>query len=84
MFARERVRLRGAAARQALTCPLRRSIIIIASTSFLLAGGDLANSKRFCDFVGYSLASSIFSQHLWNMGIAIVTYMILVHPLVRV
>jgi hypothetical protein len=59
-----------------------RSLMIVATTSYLLTGQDLGSQYGFCAFAGFITAVSIFTQHLWNLAIGIVTYMILVHPLV--
>ncbi|EPQ30148.1 uncharacterized protein PFL1_02265 [Pseudozyma flocculosa PF-1] len=63
------------------TSDLAASIVVIVSTACLLAGVDLAETTALCSFLGYSLSVSVFAQHLWNLAIALVTYMILVHPL---
>ncbi|SPO27741.1 uncharacterized protein UTRI_04219_B [Ustilago trichophora] len=63
------------------TSDLATSIVIIITTACLLANINLVQQRDPCTFLGYILVSSIFSQHLWNLSIAIVTYMILVHPL---
>ncbi|SPO32475.1 uncharacterized protein UTRI_04219 [Ustilago trichophora] len=63
------------------TSDLATSIVIIITTACLLANINLVEQRDPCTFLGYILVSSIFSQHLWNLSIAIVTYMILVHPL---
>ena len=63
------------------TSDLVTSIVIIITTACLIANINLVQHDAPCTFLGYILVSSIFSQHLWNLSIAIVTYMILVHPL---
>ncbi|KAN0060733.1 hypothetical protein ACQY0O_007391 [Thecaphora frezii] len=63
------------------TSDLIASIDVIISTSCLLAGVDLTRARAFCGFLGYILSTAVFTQHCWNLGIALVTYMILVHPL---
>ncbi|PWN31435.1 family A G protein-coupled receptor-like protein [Meira miltonrushii] len=63
------------------TSDLVSSIIITATTSYLVAGGNLASASKFCTFAGYIFSASIWTQHLWNFSIAVITYMILVHPL---
>lgn len=57
------------------------SIVIAATSAFLIAGGSLLEATRFCTFAGYSFSVAIWTQHLWNLSIAAITYMILVHPL---
>ncbi|KAJ9479912.1 G_PROTEIN_RECEP_F1_2 domain-containing protein [Pseudozyma hubeiensis] len=63
------------------TSDLVTSIAIIITTACLIAKINLVREDGACTFLGYVLVTSIFSQHLWNLSIAIVTYMILVHPL---
>lgn len=63
------------------TSDLVTSIVIIVTTACLLANINLVQAQAPCTFLGYVFISSIFSQHLWNLSIALVTYMILVHPL---
>lgn len=63
------------------TSDLVTTVIIIITTSLLLANVNLVRNDGACTFLGYILSTSIFTQHLWNLAIAIVTYMILVHPL---
>lgn len=63
------------------TSDLATSIAIIITTACLIAKINLVREDGACTFLGYVLVTSIFSQHLWNLSIAIVTYMILVHPL---
>ncbi|SNX85904.1 uncharacterized protein MEPE_04613 [Melanopsichium pennsylvanicum] len=63
------------------TSDLVTSIVIIITTACLIAQINLVHHEHPCTILGYILVSSIFSQHLWNLSIAIVTYMILVHPL---
>lgn len=63
------------------TSDLATSIVIILTTACLIANINLVQHDAPCTFLGYILVSSIFSQHLWNLSIALVTYMILVHPL---
>lgn len=64
-----------------LTLP--RSSTIIASTAYLVDGGDFRTGRavRACTFLGYALSSGLYAQHMWNLAILAVTYMILVHPL---
>lgn len=63
------------------TSDLATSVVIIITTACLIANINLVQHHQPCTLLGYILVSSIFSQHLWNLSIAIVTYMILVHPL---
>ncbi|PWN47388.1 hypothetical protein IE53DRAFT_371496 [Violaceomyces palustris] len=63
------------------TSDLASSLLIIISTAALLGDVNLTQEHELCTFLGYTLATSIFTQHLWNLSIVIVTYMILVHPL---
>ncbi|EST09441.1 G protein-coupled receptor, rhodopsin-like protein [Kalmanozyma brasiliensis GHG001] len=63
------------------TSDLVTSITVIITTACLIGEINLVQHDAPCSFLGYILVSSIFSQHLWNLSIAIVTYMILVHPL---
>lgn len=63
------------------TSDLVSSLIITTTTSFLIANGNLTRATKFCTFAGFIFSSSIWTQHLWNLSIAGITYMILVHPL---
>ncbi|KAK0529812.1 hypothetical protein OC835_004225 [Tilletia horrida] len=73
------------------TSDLISSSVIIISTSYLITHdhADKADSRNIgfaqapvlCDILGFLTASSIFTQHLWNLAIATVTYSILVFPL---
>lgn len=63
------------------TSDLVSSLIIASTTSFLIANGNLYDASRFCTFAGFVFSSSLWTQHLWNVSIAVITYMILVHPL---
>lgn len=63
------------------TSDLVTTVVIIITTSLLLANVNLVANDGACTFLGYILSTSIFTQHLWNLAIAVVTYMILVHPL---
>ena len=63
------------------TSDLATSLVIIVTTACLIANVNLVQHHAPCTFLGYILVSSIFSQHLWNLSIAVVTYMILVYPL---
>lgn len=53
----------------------------MCTSAFSIAGGRLGDTHRFCTFAGYIFATSIWTQHLWNLSIAVITYMILVRPL---
>jgi hypothetical protein len=63
------------------TSDMMSSLIITSTTVFLVNGGNLTEATRFCTFAGYVFSTAIFTQHLWNLSIASITYMILVHPL---
>ncbi|UZJ54746.1 hypothetical protein CBS101457_004066 [Exobasidium rhododendri] len=63
------------------TSDLVSSLIIIATSSYSLSGGNLSTATKFCSFAGYSFTVAVWTQNLWNLAIAIITYMILVHPL---
>ncbi|TKY84497.1 hypothetical protein EX895_006398 [Sporisorium graminicola] len=63
------------------TSDLATSVVIIITTACLIANINLVSHDAPCTFLGYILISSIFSQHLWNLSIAVITYMILVYPL---
>ncbi|PWN30876.1 hypothetical protein BDZ90DRAFT_229866 [Jaminaea rosea] len=63
------------------TSDLISALTIIASTSYLLNGGNLIEASRFCTFLGFALSSATYTQHFWNLCILVITYMILVHPL---
>ncbi|SJX63663.1 uncharacterized protein SRS1_14413 [Sporisorium reilianum f. sp. reilianum] len=63
------------------TSDLVTSVVIIITTACLIANINLVQHDQPCTFLGYILVSSIFSQHLWNLSIAVITYMILVYPL---
>lgn len=63
------------------TSDLATSVVIIITTACLIANINLVQHDAPCTFLGYILISSIFSQHLWNLSIAVITYMILVYPL---
>ncbi|CBQ73822.1 conserved hypothetical protein [Sporisorium reilianum SRZ2] len=63
------------------TSDLATSVVIIITTACLIANINLVQHDQPCTFLGYILVSSIFSQHLWNLSIAVITYMILVYPL---
>ncbi|KDN52025.1 hypothetical protein K437DRAFT_261712 [Tilletiaria anomala UBC 951] len=65
------------------TSDLVAALITVSTTAFLLNGGSLSDSWRYCDFSGFALATAIFTQHLWNLAIGVITYMILTHPLSR-
>lgn len=65
------------------TSDLLAALVIVATTAYLLDGRDLGEDHRFCDFAGVVVNVSVFTQHLWNLAIGIITYLILVHPLVR-
>ena len=56
----------------------------MASTAYLLDGGSLNSTRSYCDFSGFAISTAIFTQHLWNLSIGVVTYLILVHPLSRI
>lgn len=77
----------GAPIRRSSTSPPDRysfpfqSLSIVASTAFLLDGGNLIEAKKACTFLGLALSLSIWTQHFWNVCILVITYMILVHPL---
>ncbi|PWY99030.1 hypothetical protein BCV70DRAFT_191945 [Testicularia cyperi] len=63
------------------TSDLVTTVVIIITTALLLDNVNLVAQEAACTVLGYILVTSIFTQHLWNLTIAIVTYMILVHPL---
>ncbi|KAE8226787.1 hypothetical protein CF319_g672 [Tilletia indica] len=73
------------------TSDLISSAVIIISTSYLITHdhADMGDTRSvgfsqapvLCDLLGFITASSIFTQHLWNLAIATVTYSILVFPL---
>ncbi|KAJ1022836.1 hypothetical protein NDA18_005169 [Ustilago nuda] len=81
IFNRRSRKLRHALILGLATSDLATSIVIIITTACLLANINLVEHHSPCSFLGYIVSSSIFSQHLWNLAIAVVTYMILVHPL---
>ncbi|CAO1626243.1 unnamed protein product [Parajaminaea phylloscopi] len=63
------------------TSDLVSALTVIASTSYLIDGGNLVEARSFCTFLGLSLSVATYTQHFWNLCILGITYMILVHPL---
>ncbi|CAD6896456.1 unnamed protein product [Tilletia laevis] len=91
IFNRAHRKLRHALILGLATSDLISSSVIIISTSYLIThdhedAGDskmigFSQAPALCDILGFLTASSIFTQHLWNLAIATVTYSILVYPL---